>query len=103
MQANLILAMSEYAEAEGYTPIMYTPGAYPYWKPASCYLHLPGCDPVAVGFAYAFPDKPLLGAAYNYHSAQDPGAGIHNHKYIIQVLYDSIEGVGGSLAGLTRP
>jgi hypothetical protein len=34
----------------------------------------------------------LLKAAYNYHfSMQDPGAFLHNGKYVIQLLYDSIE------------
>ena len=102
MQAHLILAMNAYAKTNGYTPIMYTPGSYPYWAKASCYQGDLDCVPVSQG-TYAFPDKPLLGAAYNYHSAQDPGAGIHNYKYMIQILYDSIAGMGESVAGLTRP
>jgi hypothetical protein len=46
----------------------------------------------------------LLKAAYNYQFAQkDPGAYVHNGKYILQVLYDSIADIGGSVAGMTRP
>ena len=103
MQAHLILAMNAYAKVSGLDAIIYTPGAYPYWAKASCYLGDAGCNPVPQGGSYVTFNKPLLGAAYNYHSAQDPGAGIHNHKYMIQILYDSIAGMGGSVAGLTRP
>ena len=46
----------------------------------------------------------LLRAAYNYQwSVKDPGAFAHNGDYIMQVLFDSIEAVGGSTSGLTRP
>jgi hypothetical protein len=102
MQATLLVDMNVYAKANGYTAVMYTPGVYPYWAKASCYLSDPGCTPVSTG-SYSFPNRSLLGAAFNYHSAQDPGAGIHNHKYVIQTLYDSIGDLGGSTAGMTRP
>jgi hypothetical protein len=43
-------------------------------------------------------------AAYNYQYYQkDPGAFAHNAKYVMQVLYDSIEAVGGDTKGLVRP
>jgi hypothetical protein len=46
----------------------------------------------------------LLRAAYNYQYAmKDPGAYAHNPTYILQVLYDSIENVGGDVTGLVRP
>ncbi len=46
----------------------------------------------------------LLRAAYNYQWVQkDPGAFTHNGKYILQVLYDSIADVGGTVTTLTRP
>jgi len=46
----------------------------------------------------------LLRAAYNYQYAmKDPGAYAHNATYILQVLYDSIEDVGGDVTGLVRP
>jgi hypothetical protein len=46
----------------------------------------------------------LLKASYNYHfSIQDSGAFIHNPKYILQLLYDSIEDLDAELAdGLVR-
>jgi Zn finger protein HypA/HybF involved in hydrogenase expression len=46
----------------------------------------------------------LLQAAYNYHyAAKDPGSYSHNPNYIMQLLYDSIDELGGSTRGMTRP
>ena len=50
----------------------------------------------------------LLAAAYNYQVAKkDPGGYTHNAKYLIQIVYDSIEdlasAVGASTVALTRP
>jgi hypothetical protein len=46
----------------------------------------------------------LLRAAYNYQYAQkDPGDFAHNSRYIIQILYDSIQDVGGDVSAMTRP
>ncbi|MFZ2098403.1 MAG: hypothetical protein WAV05_17360 [Anaerolineales bacterium] len=43
-------------------------------------------------------------ATYNYQmSVKDPGAFAHNAKYILQILYDSIQDVGGDVTNLTRP
>jgi hypothetical protein len=45
-----------------------------------------------------------LRAAYNYQYVQkDPGAFTHNAPYILQVLYDSIEDVGGDMSAMLRP
>ena len=46
----------------------------------------------------------LLQAAYNYdYAVKDPGSYSHNPKYIMQLLYDSIDELGGSTRGLSRP
>jgi hypothetical protein len=46
----------------------------------------------------------LLQAAYNYQYVdKDPGSYSHNPKYIMQLLYDSIDDLGGSTRGMTRP
>ena len=46
----------------------------------------------------------LLEAAFNYqYSIKDPDAFTHNPKYIIQILIDSIEAVGGDVTRYTRP
>jgi hypothetical protein len=45
----------------------------------------------------------LLKAAYNYQvSVKDPGAFAHGNKYIVQLLYDSIEDLGGDVSELAR-
>ena len=47
---------------------------------------------------------PTAGALYNYLvMARGSGFGVHNPKYVKQVLYDSIESVGGDLTNLVRP
>ena len=102
MQARLVVQMNAYAAAKGLPAIMYTPGVYPYWAKASCYQSDPTCVPVSTG-SYTFSDRSLLGAAFNYHLAQDPGAGIHNHEYVMQVVYDSFVAMGGAPAAMTRP
>jgi len=46
----------------------------------------------------------LLQATYNYHYVvKDPGAYVHNGKYVIQVLYDSLEDLGADTTGMVRP
>jgi hypothetical protein len=46
----------------------------------------------------------LLRAAYNYqYVSKDPGSFAHNAAYILQLLYDSIEAVGGDVTAMTRP
>lgn len=46
----------------------------------------------------------LLRAAYNYqYATKDTGAYAHNALYIIQILYDAIEDIGGDTSTLTRP
>ena len=45
-----------------------------------------------------------LKAAYNFqYASKDPGGFAHNASYVIQLLIDSIEAVGGSTGSFTRP
>ena len=56
------------------------------------------------GDSYSTWTPRLLRAAFNYQfSALGSGGYVHNPQYIIQLLYDSIEDMGGSLSGLNRP
>jgi hypothetical protein len=49
-------------------------------------------------------DSKSLRAAFNYQYYQkEPGAWAHNNPYIVQILFDSIEDLGGVTTGLTRP
>ncbi|MDD5367542.1 MAG: hypothetical protein PHQ40_00530, partial [Anaerolineaceae bacterium] len=81
-------------------PIVYSPTAYPYF-----FADTNGngqIDKDEKGYAAFSPN--LLKAAYNYqYSIKDPGAYVHNGKYVIQALYDSIQALGGSVTGMTRP
>jgi hypothetical protein len=85
---DAIVAYSVNTEATN--EVVYRSG-YPYWFAAT-----DGEDLVWT--------PTLLQAAYNYQYAKkDPGGFAHNGAYIIQLLYDSIEGVGGDVSSLTRP
>lgn len=86
----LFTEMQKFAEANG-GAITYKPLSYPYFF---------GAD----GKAYAGYTPRLMKAAYNYQYVQkDPGAFAHNAKYILQILIDSIEDLGGDITTYTRP
>jgi hypothetical protein len=92
MTEALYVAIQEYANAtEGVSGIEYDAHSYPYFFDDA-------------GERYATWTPRLLRAAYNYQYAhKDPGAFAHNPEYLLQVLYDSIEDVGGDVSGMTRP
>lgn len=86
----LYAAMQAYAEAHG-GAIEYNPTSYPYFFAAN-------------GDGYAAWTPRLVKAAFNYQYIQkDPGAYVHNPKFVIQFLIDSIEDLGGDVSGYTRP
>ncbi len=104
MMEKLYAAILAYAANTAQAPIVYHPYIYPYY-----FNDTNGngeADPDETIFPNAFKSwtPNLLRAAYNYQWAQkDPGAYAHNAKYILQVLYDSIQAVGGSVSGMNRP
>jgi len=86
----LYAEIQKYAEGTG-NPITYNPAAYPYFF---------GAD----GKSYAAWTPRLLKAAFNYqYSQKDPGVFVHNPKYVMQFLIDSIEDLGGDVSAYTRP
>ncbi len=90
LQEALLAAIQKYAADKGGAEITYDPATYPYFL---------GAD----GKAYATWTPRLLKAAYNYQvSIKDPGAFAHGNKYIVQLLYDSIEDLGGDVSKFTR-
>ncbi len=103
MHEALLAAIQAYAANTAGTPIAYNPARYPYW-----FVDANGngvADPDE-GDGYASWTPRLLRAAYNYqYAAKDPGAFAHNAKYVAQVLYDSLQDIGGdaAVAGMTRP
>jgi hypothetical protein len=56
------------------------------------------------GDAYATWTPRLMRSAFNYvYSDLDAAGYTHNPHYMLQLLFDSIEDMGGSLSGLVRP
>lgn len=92
MNELLYAAMQAYSEANADTAtIVYDSHRYPYFFDDA-------------GERYTTWTPALLKAAYNYqYAAKDPGGFAHNGKYVLQVLYDSIQDLGGDVSGLTRP
>jgi len=103
IRAALYEALKAYGVKNG-APIVYSAPTYPYF-----FADTNGngeADPDEATFANGFKawTPRLLRAAYNYqYSVKDPGAFAHNGKYVIQVLYDSLKDIGGSVRGMTRP
>jgi hypothetical protein len=104
MAEALYPAMQDYAANTVGTGIVYDSHAYPYFFTDTNANGEPDPDEANYGNRYATWTPRLLKAAYNYQYAQkDPGAFAHNAKYVIQVLYDSLEDIGADVSGMTRP
>jgi hypothetical protein len=99
----LYAQIQEYASTNS-KGIVYDAAAYPYF-----FVDADGDGKADTGdngpIAYNGNWTPrLLRAAFNYQSSQkDPGAFVHNPKYVIQFLYDSIQDLGGDVSQYTRP
>ena len=103
------LSAALYAEIQNYAaansqPIVYSSSAYPYFFVDADKDGNPDKNDKGT-VAYNGNWTPtLLRAAYNYqYSQKDPGAFVHNPKYVIQFLIDSIENLGGDVSKYTRP
>lgn len=108
LHAQLGEAIALYAAEVAGTPIIYAPGAYPYY-----FVDSNGDGAVTEGEA-VFPNRyqswtpRLLRAAYNYQFVlQDGGVYTHNPHYALQLLYDALADLGGAvdvdISALTRP
>jgi hypothetical protein len=103
MREVLYGALQTYAADRLDAPVVYDSHTYPYFFADD------GNGEVDEGEAnygnrYLTWSPILLKAAYNYqYAAKDPGGFAHNGKYVMQLLYDSIQAVGGSTVGMTRP
>lgn len=103
MAEALFAGIQAYTTAQGLPGIVYDPAAYPYF-----FEDADGDGVADTGesgpVSYSQWTPTLLRAAYNYQYYQkDPGAFVHNPVYIAEILYDSIQDVGGSTTGMTRP
>jgi hypothetical protein len=89
LQEALYAAIQTYSADNG-GAITYDSSAYPYWFNDA-------------GEGYAAWTPRLLRAAYNYQVVtKDPGGYAHGGKYLIQLLYDSIEDLGGDVSSMHR-
>ncbi len=82
------------AEVGGKT-VVYSPEQYPYFFNDSNNNGGADDDELTYPNRYQSWTPRLLKAAYNYQFvAKDPGGYVHNPKYVLQLLYDSIEDLG---------
>jgi hypothetical protein len=100
----LLTAIQKYAVDKAGSPVVYDAGSYPYFFIDTNANGVADPDELTRANGYASWTPRLLRASYNYQWVQkDPGAFAHNGKYILQVLYDSLQDVGGDVTKLTRP
>ncbi|HEX6384474.1 MAG TPA: hypothetical protein VF177_07375 [Anaerolineae bacterium] len=99
MRTILYGMMQSYAAEVAGTPIVYDELTYPYFFIDTNANGEADADEVAFPNSFNAWTPRLAKAAYNYQvSLKDPGRYAHGGKYIIQLLYDSIEDLNGALA-----
>jgi hypothetical protein len=104
MRSDLLAAMQAYATDTAGAAIAYNEASYPYFFIDTNGNGVADPDESVNANRYASWTPRLLRAAYNVqYVTKDPGAFAHNGQYIVQVLYDSIEDVGGDVSAMTRP
>ena len=102
---TLYAEIQKYAEAKAGMPIVYSSAAYPYFFADADKDSKPDKNANGQNVNYNGNWTPrLLRAAFNYqYSHKDPGVYVHNPKYVIQFLIDSIADLGGDVSKYTRP
>lgn len=103
LQETLLTAIQAYAKDTAGAGIVYVADAYPYFLLDADGDGQPDKNDQGANIGYNAWTARLLKAAYNYQvSSKDPGAFAHGNKYIVQLLYDSIEDLGGDVSALAR-
>jgi len=109
LKPKLYSAIQRYANTVIGSPIVYDGHAYPYFFFDTNENGLPDESEANFGNRYTAFSARLLRAAYNYQVSQkEPANYAHGGKYIIQLLYDSIEDLNTrlnnpvSMAGMHR-
>jgi hypothetical protein len=106
LEADLLTKLQQYAAETVGTGIVYDAHSHPYWFTDSNGNGEADEEEVNGDNRYASWTPTLLRAAYNYQYIQkDPGVFVHNADYALQILYDSLEAIGGAdaVANYTRP
>jgi hypothetical protein len=103
LQDLLYAQIRTYAKAKTGTAIAYSPAAYPYWFADTNGDGKAGEDEAVAANGFKTWTARLLKAAYNYQlSVKDPGKFVHGGKYTIELLFDSIDDLGGDVSKLAR-
>src|SRR6185436_8725022 len=88
---RLLSTLQRYGAERG-SRLCYSEAAYPYWFADTNADGLCSSSEAVTSNAFASWTARLVKATYNYQLAtKDPGAFAHNAKYILELLYDSIE------------
>jgi hypothetical protein len=102
LQEALYTQIINYTSTSG-SAIVYGP-SYPYWVKDLNGNGIQDANEGGTSNAYTSFSPNLLTAVYNYHFLQkEPGNYAHNPLYAIQILFDSIEALGGDTGKYTRP
>jgi hypothetical protein len=102
MADALFAAMDDYATNVIGDGLIYDGHTYPYFHSATKAAAAGGV--LSRNTGYSAWDPTLLRASHNYqHSQKEPGAWAHNFYYACQLVYDSIEDLGGDVSNYTRP
>lgn len=97
-------AIVAYAQEKGLNGILYSSTAYPYWFADANGDGQPDKNEEGRNASFASWTPNLLKAAFNFqYASKDTGGYAHNPKYVIQILIDSIELMGGDVSTYTRP
>jgi hypothetical protein len=92
LQETLLTSIQAYASEVAGTGIVYDVASHPYWFADADGNGEVDTNDEGRNVGYPTWTGRLLKAAYNYQvSLKDPGAFAHGNKYIIQLLFDSIE------------
>src|SRR6185295_9670237 len=95
--------IQKYAKEKGGVAIVYGPETYPYWLIDTNDNGTLDEEENVSANGYSTWTARLLKAAYNYQvSVKDPGAFAHGNKYIVQLLYDSMQDLGGDVSEMSR-
>jgi hypothetical protein len=101
---RLYAAIRSYATTQRALNIAYDGHAYPYWFKDPNNNGVVDSTEGGNSNRYNKWDAALMKATFNFQMWQkEPGAWAHNTHYTLQLLYDSIQDLGGNTAGLTRP
>ena len=99
LQESLYANMQAYAAEVAGSPLVYSATAYPYFFVDTNSDGETGEDETIYPNAFKSWTPRLVKAAYNYQtSLKDPGSYMHGGKYVIQLLFDSIDDLNQALA-----